>query len=179
MTRLILPAYIGLIPMMSASEGQTNQKQTIPELWKHEHSAVPCGDSPIPGRRPANWDCAILARGQFSSLPPEAVVLRVESFPTREAAEPVATPASTNCPPCDRSPLLTKVKSQIFPAASTTMSPRRILALTSMPCRFSISILDRKSGTCSRVSSAWNCRIGSCALAPEKVRSYPGTLQGL
>jgi hypothetical protein len=94
MTRLILPAYIGLIPMMSASEGQTNQKQTIPELWKHEHSAVPCGDSPIPGRRPANWDCAILARRQFSSLPPEAVVLRVESFPTREAAEPVATPAS-------------------------------------------------------------------------------------
>ena len=94
MTRLILPAYIGLILIMSAAEGQTNQKQTIPELWKHEHSAVPCGDSPIPGRRPANWDCAILARRQFSSLPAEAVVLRVESFPAREAAEPVATPAS-------------------------------------------------------------------------------------
>ena len=94
MTRLILPAYIGLILIMSAAEGQTNQKQTIPELWKHEHSAVPCGDSPIPGRRPANWDCAILARRQFSSLPAEAVVLRIESFPAREAAEPVATPAS-------------------------------------------------------------------------------------
>ena len=94
MTRLILPAYIGLILIMSAAEGQTNQKQTLPELWKHEHSAVPCGDSPIPGRRPANWDCAILARRQFSSLPAEAVVLRVESFPAREAAEPVATPAS-------------------------------------------------------------------------------------
>jgi hypothetical protein len=34
MTRFILPAYIGLILIMSASEGQTNQKQTIPELWK-------------------------------------------------------------------------------------------------------------------------------------------------
>jgi len=94
MTRLILPAYIGFLLMMSAAEGQTSQKQTIPELWKHEHSAVPCGDSPIPGRRPVNWDCAILARRQFSSLPPDAVVLRVESFPTREAAEPVATPTS-------------------------------------------------------------------------------------
>ena len=94
MIRLILPAFIGLILIMSASEGQTNQKQTIPELWKHEHNVVPCDDSPIPGKRPANWDCAILARRQFSSLPPDAVVLRVESFPTREAAEPVATPTS-------------------------------------------------------------------------------------
>jgi hypothetical protein len=94
MTRLILPAYIGLILIMSASDGQTSQKQTIPEMWNHEHGAVPCGDSPIPGRRPANWDCAILARRQFSSLPPEAVVLRVESLPTREAAEPAATPTS-------------------------------------------------------------------------------------
>jgi len=94
MTRLSSPAYIWPILIMLASDGQTSQRQTIPELWKHEHGVVPCGDSPIPGRRPANWDCAILARRQFSSLPPEAVVLRVESFPTREAAEPVAAPAS-------------------------------------------------------------------------------------
>jgi hypothetical protein len=92
MTRVILPVW--LIVSLLASEGQTNQKQTIPEMWKHEHSAVPCGDSPIPGKRPANWDCAVLARRQFSSLPSENLVLRVESFPTREAAEPAATPAS-------------------------------------------------------------------------------------
>lgn len=94
MTRLILPAYTWLILIILASQGQTNQKQTIPEMWKHEHGAVPCGDSPIPGRRPANWDCAVLVRRQFSSLPPGALVLRIETFPTREAAEPVTTPAS-------------------------------------------------------------------------------------
>ena len=94
MTCLSLPAYIAFILMMSASEGQTSQKQTIPELWKHEHNAVPCGDSPVPGRRLANWDCVILARRQFSSLPPDAVVLRIESFATKAAAEPAATPAS-------------------------------------------------------------------------------------
>jgi hypothetical protein len=35
----------------------------------------------------------VLVRRQFSSLPPGAVVLRIETFSTREAAEPATTPA--------------------------------------------------------------------------------------
>jgi mannose-6-phosphate isomerase-like protein (cupin superfamily) len=92
--RYILSVGISFLLMLSAAAQQTSQRQTIPEMWKHEHNAVPCGDSPIPGRRPANWDCAVLARRQFSSLPSGALVLRIESFPTREAAEPATTPAS-------------------------------------------------------------------------------------
>ncbi len=94
MSRFMVPACICFTLITAASAAQTSQQQTIPEKWKHEHGAVPCGDSPIPGRRPANWDCAVLVRRQFSSLPPGAVVLRIESFPTREAAEPATTPAS-------------------------------------------------------------------------------------
>jgi mannose-6-phosphate isomerase-like protein (cupin superfamily) len=92
--RYILSVGTSFLLMLSAAAQQTSQRQTIPEMWKHEHNAVPCGDSPIPGRRPSNWDCAVLARRQFSSLPSGALVLRIESFPTREAAEPVTTPAS-------------------------------------------------------------------------------------
>src|SRR6266849_6619884 len=94
MSRFMLAACICFTLILSASAWQTSQQQTIPEKWKHEHNDVPCGDSPIPGRRPANWDCAVLVRRQFSSLPAGAVVLRIENFPTREAAEPATTPAS-------------------------------------------------------------------------------------
>jgi mannose-6-phosphate isomerase-like protein (cupin superfamily) len=92
--RYILSACMCFLLMLSAAAQQTSQRQTISEKWKHEHNVIPCGDSPIPGMRPVNWDCAVLARRQFSSLPSGALVLRVESFPTREAAEPATTPAS-------------------------------------------------------------------------------------
>jgi hypothetical protein len=194
MTCLSLPAYIAFILMMSASEGQTSQKQTIPELWKHEHNAVPCGDSPVPGRRPANWDCVILARRQFSSLPPDAVVLRIESFATKAAAEPAATPASIVVEAAGKIWLLTFARKGERSQGGEFVTEIGPLPIPSAPAyemvvaeadlgpdinafRFNISILDRRSGTCSRVSSAWNCRIGSCALEPERVRSRPGTLQ--
>lgn len=69
---------------------QTGPPETVGGRWQHDHNAVPCPDSPIPGKRPANTDCAVLARRWFSSLPSGPVVLRVETFPTRELAEPVA-----------------------------------------------------------------------------------------
>jgi hypothetical protein len=63
-------------------------------MLNHEHGAFPCGDSPIPERRPANWDCAILVHAKFSVLPSGPLVWRFENFPTKEAAQNAATPAS-------------------------------------------------------------------------------------
>ena len=58
------------------------------------HALVPCGDSPTPGKRPANMDCAVLARKQFTALPKGPLVLRLENFLTIEAADHASTPAS-------------------------------------------------------------------------------------
>jgi quercetin dioxygenase-like cupin family protein len=55
---------------------------------------VACGKSPIPGKRPPNTDCAILAQVTFSVLPSGPLVWRFENFPTKKAAEEAATPAS-------------------------------------------------------------------------------------
>jgi hypothetical protein len=73
---------------------QTKQTETVASRWEHDHQDVPCPDSPIPGKRPANTDCAVLARRQFLSLPSGPMVLRIDTFPTRESAEPAATPSS-------------------------------------------------------------------------------------
>jgi hypothetical protein len=51
-----------LFVMSLVAVAQTKQPETVAAKWQHEHTQVPCGDSPIPGRRPQNWDCAILAR---------------------------------------------------------------------------------------------------------------------
>jgi len=85
-------AYLFMMSLVAVA--QTRQPETLVAKWQHEHGQVPCGDSPIPGRRPQNWDCAVLVRRQFSSMPPGAVSLRFETFPTRDAAEVAATPAS-------------------------------------------------------------------------------------
>jgi quercetin dioxygenase-like cupin family protein len=60
----------------------------------HVHGAVACLDSPTPGKRPPNADCAILLYKNFSALPAGPLVWRFENFPTTEAAQGAATPAS-------------------------------------------------------------------------------------
>lgn len=60
----------------------------------HEHGAVACDESPTPGKRPPNVDCAILVRKKFSSLLPGPLVWRFENFPTTKAAQDAGTPAS-------------------------------------------------------------------------------------
>jgi len=58
----------------------------------HEHGSVVCNLSP--GKRPPNADCAILRQVTFSVLPSGPLAWRFEKFPTKEAAEEAATPAS-------------------------------------------------------------------------------------
>lgn len=94
MTRFI-SAYICITVILSGSAvAQTKQADADLATAEHAHGAVVCEDSPVPGKRPANVDCAILARKGFSSLPQGPVTLRLETFPTAEAAQRVGTPAS-------------------------------------------------------------------------------------
>src|SRR6266567_9629114 len=60
----------------------------------HENGAVVCIESPTPGKRPPNTDCAILLQKKFPSLPAGPLVWRFENFPTTGAAQDAATPAS-------------------------------------------------------------------------------------
>jgi quercetin dioxygenase-like cupin family protein len=60
----------------------------------HQHGSVACNESPTPGKRPANMDCALLVTKKFSSLPPEPLVWRFENFATKEVAQGAATTTS-------------------------------------------------------------------------------------
>jgi len=59
-----------------------------------DHHLVGCPDSPTPGKRPLGDGCAIVAHTTFPILPEAPVVLRLENFPTRAAAQDSATSAS-------------------------------------------------------------------------------------
>lgn len=89
MRYFVLSAYISLVLILP---GHT-AAQTTPE-HPTAHALVPCGDSPTPGKRPMNMDCAVLARKQFTVLPKGPLVLRLENFLTIEAAQQAGTPAS-------------------------------------------------------------------------------------
>jgi hypothetical protein len=90
MSRL-LPAYALLISILTAPLlAQTNRDDTLADA----HDLVGCGDSPTPGKRPANMNCATLVRKQFSSLPKGPRVLRLETFRTIDSAERAASPIS-------------------------------------------------------------------------------------
>jgi quercetin dioxygenase-like cupin family protein len=60
----------------------------------HEHGALACNESPTPGKRPPNIDCAALVHVKFSVLPPGPLVWRFEKFPTKQAAQTAAAPTS-------------------------------------------------------------------------------------
>jgi len=47
---------------------------------------IRCKDSPTPGIRPVGMECALLARKQIDSLPPDPIVWRVETFASQTAA---------------------------------------------------------------------------------------------
>ena len=48
--------------------------------------AVGCDDSPTPGKRPSNTECAVLVHKNFDALPTGPLVWRFENFPTMDAA---------------------------------------------------------------------------------------------
>ena len=58
------------------------------------HHLLSCDDSPTPGKKPLSASCAILVHKRFTSLPKDPIVLRLEKFPTAEAAQSAASPAS-------------------------------------------------------------------------------------
>ena len=60
----------------------------------HVPGAVGCNDSPTPGKRPPNLDCAVLLHKNFDTLPLGPLVWRFENFPTTEAAHAASAPAS-------------------------------------------------------------------------------------
>ena len=59
-----------------------------------DHHLVGCPDSPTPGKRPADAPCAIVARTVFAALPKEPLVMRVETFETKAAADRMALASS-------------------------------------------------------------------------------------
>jgi quercetin dioxygenase-like cupin family protein len=75
-----------------AATGWANAQPKSPEI--HEQAAVGCNESPTPGKLPPNLECAILLLKRFPVLPPGPLVWRYENFPTKAAAQAVATPAS-------------------------------------------------------------------------------------
>jgi quercetin dioxygenase-like cupin family protein len=89
MTRFILFSCLcfGVIAPSSAIAQMTGGNPHLP-------GAVGCDDSPTPGKRPPNMDCAILAHKNFDALPPGPLVWRFENFPTTDAAQRASTPAS-------------------------------------------------------------------------------------
>jgi len=62
---------------------------------EHEsHALAPCQLSPTPGKRPPDFDCAVLIQKQFTTLPSGKLVLRLQNFATIDAAHSAATPTS-------------------------------------------------------------------------------------
>jgi quercetin dioxygenase-like cupin family protein len=89
MPRILLSACLcGSLIAPSLALAQINPSEV------HEHGAVACIQSPTPGKRPPNTDCAILLQKKFSELPPGPLVWRFENFPTAKAAQDASTPAS-------------------------------------------------------------------------------------
>jgi quercetin dioxygenase-like cupin family protein len=89
MPRLILPlglCFAAIAP--SSAIAQMNPGDP------HVPGAVACNDSPTPGKRPPNTDCAVLLHKTFDILPPGPLVWRFENFTTTDAAQRAATPAS-------------------------------------------------------------------------------------
>lgn len=70
--------------------------QTPEDHLANSHGPRPCAQSPIPGKRPADQDCAVLVQKPFSSsdLPTGVRFVRFETFPSIEAAQRVETPVS-------------------------------------------------------------------------------------
>ena len=109
----VIFALFGVVSSVGAIEDSSNEKDTedvittFSEGWgfppdsqqekspaQPDHHLVGCPDSPTPGKRPPDAACAILAHKIFNTLPKAPIVLRLENFPTTEAVQNSATPAS-------------------------------------------------------------------------------------
>jgi quercetin dioxygenase-like cupin family protein len=60
----------------------------------HMLGVVACTDSPTPGKRPPNVDCAVLLHKSFDRLPPGPLVWRFENYSKLNEARRASTPAS-------------------------------------------------------------------------------------
>src|SRR5260370_8371806 len=59
-----------------------------------QHELVKCPDSPTPGKRPDNMECAVLAHTRFTKLPTGPLFLRLATFSTKQSAHASSTPSS-------------------------------------------------------------------------------------
>jgi hypothetical protein len=83
----ILSRWLALAAFLPAvATGQPNKHPT--------HALIACGDSPTPGALPADRKCGVLVHKQFDALPAGPLVLRLETFPTEDAAQRAGAPAS-------------------------------------------------------------------------------------
>ena len=151
----------------------------------HEHGAVVCNESPVPGKRPPNMDCAMLVHAKFSVLPSGPLVWRFENFPTKEAAQNAATPASAVVEATGKIWLLTlsskggRSKRGTFvtetdqlpsiPSGPATRSSSIKQTWARKPLSQCIHTPDRRRGTCLLASNAWSCLVEQCVLAPAKL----------
>jgi len=89
MKSLVLSAYIcsALLSSAPALAQMTGGNPHVPD-------AVGCDDSPTPGKRSLNTECAVLVHKNIDALPPGPLVWRFENFPTVDAAQRASTPAS-------------------------------------------------------------------------------------
>src|SRR5262249_40293861 len=110
------------------------------------HHLVACPDSPTPGKRPSGSDCAIVAHQTFASLPKDPIVLRVETFPTAQAAEDSATPASATVEAAGKIWLLTLATKRERSQSGTSIT--EIGPITGIPAatRYEMQVADADFG---------------------------------
>ena len=82
---------IVLLTTVGQASGASAQAQ---EQHSAGHVLRPCGDTPTPGKRPVDVDCAVLAQVRFNRLPTAPLTLRFEVFKTAESARRALTPTS-------------------------------------------------------------------------------------
>jgi len=153
----------------------------------HEHGAVVCNESPVPGKRPPNMDCAMLVHAKFSVLPSGPLVWRFENFPTKEAAQNAATPASAVVEATGKIWLLTlSSKGGRSKRGTFVTETDQLPSIPSGPS-YEIVVYEADLGpeanvpvhthsgpetwTCSPASSAWSCPVEQCVLAQAKLCS--------
>ncbi len=89
MPRFLLPLCI-LFAVLAPGPALAQMNPADP----HMEGAVKCVESPTPGKRPADTECAILMHKNFAALPQGLLVWRFENFPITEAARNASTLAS-------------------------------------------------------------------------------------
>jgi quercetin dioxygenase-like cupin family protein len=77
--------------ILVSAQPATAQSADDKATGRTHHELVMCPDSPTPGKRPDNMECAVLAHIRFTELPSGTLFLRLETFSTNERAQAAAT----------------------------------------------------------------------------------------